>query len=321
MIKKTNNKFILEVFSLVKDEYVFLEKYISTHTPIFVKHNKCGNIYKVSPANFLRGKRCPKCYLESKLRSKFEFENQFYNVAQNEYLLLSEYMGSDKKIKVRHNRCGYEYSVRATGFLNDNRRCPLCSGKMKTTNEEFLKKIYEIGNGEYVAIDKYINEKTPIKFKHINCGTVFNVKPNEFIWGRRRCPQCKTKSIGEKIIEEYLTKNAVNFEAQKKFADCVYKKELMFDFFLIDYNTCIEFDGIQHYKLCFNKGEEEFNNQLVRDEIKNQYCKINNIGLLRIPYWNINEIKEILFEHIKLVNEMQKSQKGVKNGTDENNGN
>ena len=26
-----------------------------------VKHNKCGNIYKVTPSNFLRGYRCPYC--------------------------------------------------------------------------------------------------------------------------------------------------------------------------------------------------------------------------------------------------------------------
>ena len=37
------------------------------------------------------------------------------------------------------------------------------------------------------------------------------------------------------------------------------------------------------------KGGEE-----KRDGIKNNYCKNNNIPLLRIPYWEFNNIEKIL---------------------------
>ncbi len=37
------------------------------------------------------------------------------------------------------------------------------------------------------------------------------------------------------------------------------------------------------------------------DTIKNQYCYINKIMLLRIPYWEENNIEQILEEHLQLV--------------------
>ena len=59
--KKTDKEFKQEIYELVGDEYIFLEHYQGTETKIEVKHNKCGNTYKVSPDNFLYGKRCPYC--------------------------------------------------------------------------------------------------------------------------------------------------------------------------------------------------------------------------------------------------------------------
>ncbi|MCB2315620.1 hypothetical protein [Clostridium tagluense] len=34
--------------------------------------------------------------------------------------------------------------------------------------------------------------------------------------------------------------------------------------------------------------------QQLHDKIKNNYCKDNNINLIRIPYWEKNNIEQIL---------------------------
>lgn len=70
--KKTNEEFKKEVFDLVGNEYTFLEPYQDTHTKIKVKHNKCGNVYKVQPANFFSNNRCPYCSMpkEEKIITK-----------------------------------------------------------------------------------------------------------------------------------------------------------------------------------------------------------------------------------------------------------
>ena len=41
-------------------------------------------------------------------------------------------------------------------------------------------------------------------------------------------------------------------------------------------------------------GLDEFIKIKIRDTIKNEYCKNNNIKLIRIPYWKINDIENII---------------------------
>jgi len=98
------------------------------------------------------------------------------------------------------------------------------------------------------------------------------------------CPKCN-ESKGEKIIREILEKNNINIITQKTFNSCLYKRNLKFDFYLPNYNLCIEYDGIQHYKPNdFFGGNIEFEKTQKRDKIKNNYCKENNIKLIRIKY-------------------------------------
>jgi hypothetical protein len=63
-------------------------------------------------------------------------------------------------------------------------------------------------------------------------------------------------------------------------------------------NICIEFDGEQHFKPCGWFGSESPQLKLQRtkknDKIKNNFCKKNNVKLIRIPYTKIKKIKLIL---------------------------
>ena len=59
--------------------------------------------------------------------------------------------------------------------------------------------------------------------------------------------------------------------------------------------VCIEYDGIQHFEPIERfGGKEEFSRTKIRDNIKTQYCKDNNIKLIRIPYWDFDNIEMIL---------------------------
>ena len=71
-----------------------------------------------------------------------------------------------------------------------------------------------------------------------------------------------------------------------------------FDFYLPQYNICIEYDGEFHYKMIM--GYDEFINQKIRDTIKTVYCKENNIKLIIIPYWEFNNIENILIKELNL---------------------
>lgn len=61
----------------------------------------------------------------------------------------------------------------------------------------------------------------------------------------------------------------------------------------------VEYDGILHYEDKFNN-HLEFSKTKVRDKIKTTFCKDNNIPLLRIPYWDFDNIEKILNEALRL---------------------
>lgn len=96
---------------------------------------------------------------------------------------------------------------------------------------------------------------------------------------------CLNKSKGEIYIEKLLKENNISFVPQKRFEDCKNKRTLPFDFYLPNNNICIEYDGSQHfYPVEYWGGKKRFDDTKTNDKIKNQYCKDNNINLIRIPY-------------------------------------
>jgi len=98
------------------------------------------------------------------------------------------------------------------------------------------------------------------------------------------CPICK-QSKGEKEIRNFLINNNINFIPQHTFKNCKNINILPFDFYLPDYNTCIEYNGVQHYEIVnYFGGEKEFKKRISRDKIKKEYCYNNNIPLLIIKY-------------------------------------
>ena len=64
---------------------------------------------------------------------------------------------------------------------------------------------------------------------------------------------------------------------------------LPFDFYLPQYNVCIEFQGEQHT----NKKSLLWSPDVERhDAIKKEYCITNNIQLIEIPYYDIDNIEK-----------------------------
>ena len=55
-----------------------------------------------------------------------EFLDEVYDLVQEDYSILSEYLGTTTKIKMKHNKCKNEYMVMPSSFLQGN-RCPRCS--------------------------------------------------------------------------------------------------------------------------------------------------------------------------------------------------
>jgi very-short-patch-repair endonuclease len=88
---------------------------------------------------------------------------------------------------------------------------------------------------------------------------------------------------------------------QKCFEDCKDKRVLPFDFYLEDYNILIEYDGELHYKESrYKNSQDKLNIIKNHDNIKNNYCKENNIKLIRIPYTEFDNIENILKKELNV---------------------
>ena len=185
--RKTDEEFQQQVFSLVGNEYTFLDKYVNAKTKLRVKHSGCGNVYSVSPHNFLTGKRCPYCFGTPKKNDE-QFKQEVYGLVCNEYTFLDPYVNNKAKLRVKHNECGNVYKVRASSFLK-GRRCPYCAGLVKKTDEEFKREINILVGDEYTFLDKYVNAITKLRVKHNKCNHVYYVAPAKFLAGNR-CPYC-----------------------------------------------------------------------------------------------------------------------------------
>lgn len=93
-------------------------------------------------------------------------------------------------------------------------------------------------------------------------------------------------SKGEEKIKQILNEHEVCYETEKSFEDCVNPEtgaKLRFDFYLPDYNCCIEYDGEQHFRKTFYS-HDNLQGRQQRDLIKTNYCKKNKINLIRISY-------------------------------------
>ena len=114
----------------------------------------------------------------------------------------------------------------------------------------------------------------------------------------------RTKWTEEKIIN-YLNNNKIIYERQKVYPSL--KGEggcnLSYDFYLPDYNCCIEYQGVQHYEpVKYFGGKEKFEIQRKHDLKKKNYCTENKIKLITIPYWEFDNIETVLNE--KIINKL-----------------
>lgn len=130
-----------------------------------------------------------------------------------------------------------------------------------------------------------------------DCGNSSIVYMGNLLQGfTHSCGCSEHDSIGEELVKNILNDNNITYMYNYRFDDCRNTLPLPFDFYLPEYDTCIEYDGIQHFEpVEFFGGEEELKKRQVNDDIKTQYCNTKNIQLVRLPYTlSEAEIKQVV---------------------------
>lgn len=185
--------------------------------------------------------------------------------------------------------------------LINGHKCVKCSYELRASSARYSSDQVEemincVNDNALLNKDEYENSNK--RNLRVKCGcckkNVFTVSLSAYISkGVTKCRSCSSaESSGEALVAKYLTEHDIIFEKEKKFVDCRNIRPLPFDFFIPDRNILIEFDGRQHFENVY--GEAQLQETKKHDAIKNDYCKMNGIHLIRIPYWEGHNISTIL---------------------------
>ena len=273
------------------------EEYKNTNQQLHLQC-KCSKIFHSMASGYKSTKQCLECRIKQgsskRITSVEEINDSLKLLSKRDGVCYTWIDGVHKNGKsklVVKDEYGYKYTqytyrlIDGKGsFIKFHTDNPFTIQNIQVWLNKFVPG-YKILSTEYVnAFDKLLFECPD--------GHKFKCSWDKMNMGQR-CTVCQL-SIGAREVVYSLKRLGVNFELEYIFEDCIYKRVLPFDFAVLNDDSSvkclIEFDGEFHYKEapfsnCTDKNLRTFKFTKIRDEVKNKYCKDNNIPLLRIPYW------------------------------------
>ena len=291
----------------------------STRRKVKVECDCCGKIYELAYADYLKNIKsggyvaCNKCkgkkigntVIQNNAASAIKAFNDYCDKKGYIPITTEEtYAGVKGKAEFICPIHGKQKITYATTLVFGG--CPKCGIETNTDHrrlsiDKAREYIESLNNNIWLNPGEYINEhEKNLKIRCGSCGKTYVTRMTAYKYiNTGKCPVCGQKrSRAEYRIATFLEKNNINFIQEKYFEDCKDKQALLFDFYLPDYNLCIEFDGQQHFEPKF--GIDSFVTTKLHDAMKNNYCRWNKIDLLRISYLEGNNIEQIISEKLNL---------------------
>ena len=267
---------------------------------------KCseGHIKTVTFNSFLKRPICYKCNPHWNAMSEKVFLEKLANSNTN-CKLISKYTKASDKMKFKCLGCDNEFYARGQHIL-DGHKCRTCAlseygDKKRKSHEVFENEIKEKYGDEFILLSEYKGDKEKIKCLHTKCGKISEKNAGTLL-ENGGCKYCK-ESKGEKAIKLFLENNHIQYEREYRNKECKYKYTLPFDFAIYKDDKLkflIEYDGELHYKPGrWKEAKNKFTSNLMKDNIKSEFAKQHKIKLIRIPYWEFNNIDEILYHELR----------------------
>lgn len=225
----------------------------------------------------------------------------FTDTENNSFKIISRAPNKNGRVQwnVQCKICG-KYCVKEASNLNRDKSCGCI--KNVSIGKALRKDLTGQKFGNLTAL-KYTGRsnksQNAIWLCLCDCGNTCEVASNNLTSLHTCSCGCLTSSIGADNISKILKQNQILFITEYP----VYNLEgednshpYRFDFLIVDNNKSplrlIEYDGIQHYVETWGKWKEKINltEQQRRDKVKNEYALFHNIPLVRIPYWERDNI-------------------------------
>lgn len=199
--------------------------------------------------------------------------------------------------------------------------CPWCNRNGYAQeiggHEYYIQQSRLVHGDKYIYTGIYEGSTTPIE---IVCPIInkFGIPHGPFMQcpsahkGGQGCPICassKTVSNGQLMVERVLLTlgfvENTDWIREMPFDRALSDRRLRFDIAFKSLRFVIEYDGKQHFRNSINwEGRAPFSERIANDKIKDEYCIVNKISILRIPYiydksTDIRRILEIAFDYVK----------------------
>ena len=297
-LRKTHKQFIKELSS-INNNIEILSKYITNSDKVKCKCLIDNFEWEATPHTLLDGHGCPEC---QRRNQNWRTQEQFNKEMKEKHptiIPLTNFTKVNDIMSFKCKVCEYEWQTAPNVLLNrEGYGCPKCANHGMVSEKEMVERL-SVCNPTIKYIDGYKGITHHANFECLRCGNKWHTPPNSVLHGRG-CPNCNL-SHGALEIKRVLDDLKIIYETEYRFEDCKSERSLPFDFYIPSTNTCIEYDGEQHFMpVRFNKImtqdqlQRNFESLRRRDAIKNIYCKNNGINLIRIPYTEFDNIENIL---------------------------
>lgn len=275
--------------------YKLIGEYINTNVKILVECPN-GHPKEILYHKFKKGHGCTRCTDRTvngkKAPTSWTYEEVKEVVESYGYELIGEYINTTTHIKIKCKN-GH-ITDKLFGHLRKGHLCNKCKvsseneRRNKVSQEEFKSALKEDG---YSIIKSGNKSHDLFTIRCIN-GHITEKTPNSF----KRSNQCKGCIMSSYEAEIYNRIKEFNISIIHEYVHPLLKTH-RFDMAIFDGNLdklimIVEVDGEHHSREAFGKNDN-LKEVKRRDEEKNEFCNVNNIELIRIPYNIIENVSHL----------------------------
>lgn len=272
---------------------------------------QCGEIFSRRYDSFKQGNfKCTGC--SGRKKWALESVKDFITVnGDGQCQLLSKTFTRVKDLLELQCQCGQVFKRSFQNIRDKNNfLCNSCLGKEIIDIEYAKKFMKDFTKNECEIISSNYNNCSTLLDLRCKCGRVFSRTFTKIKhYNQLYCPVC---SIGRSKVEDCIAESLSNLSIYHKeeysYADLkgINGGQLRYDFF-VENKFLLEYDGENHFMIVNRSSSEEanrmnFQSRMSNDKIKNQHCIDNNIPLIRIPYWEFDNIESILTSALSYYN-------------------
>ena len=213
------------------------------------------------------------------------------NVDINDFIKV----GNVTKYKVNCKKCKKNRGYQRPSVFD--KLCKSCSSISKTLDD-----CIKLGNkNDFTFLDNnYITYKHKHNWKCNKCDFIFKRSINDMS-KRINCPYCNKFSNENKVREIFETKFNKSFPTVRpnflKNPNTGYNLEL--DGYCEELKLAFEYDGEFHYKeMDWIDDRNRLEKVQQKDRLKDSLCKENDIMLVRVPYWENNDLEHYINQQL-----------------------